>query len=193
MTSTELIGQLLLITNDNRRFVEKKAAHLSPKQLNWQNSKDSWSIKQTLLHLNEYARFYHAEFLKRIENTRFKEPSPHFISSPLGKSAWKSMKLGNAKNIKRRFSSPKQYNPLINSQLDEIDPICRFLQNQDELIGILEKSKGVNLRKVKIPISISKIIRLRLGDALQFVIYHNERHVQQIKNIMDQPGFPKNK
>lgn len=193
MISTELISQLLLITNDNRRFVEKKVAYLSPAQLNWQNSKESWSIKQILQHLNEYARFYHSEFLKRIENTRFKEPLPHFISSPLGKSAWTSMKLGNAKNVKRKFRSPKQYNPLMNSQLNEIDPIGDFLQNQDELIGILEKAKGVNLRKVKIPISISKIIRLRLGDALQFVIYHNERHVQQIMNIMEHPGFPKKK
>jgi hypothetical protein len=47
------------------------------------------------------------------------------------------------------------------------------------------------LRRVKIPISISKIIRLRLGDALLFVTYHNERHFQQIANLMAMRDFPK--
>ena len=52
-------------------------------------------------------------------------------------------------------------------------------------------SEKVNIRKVKIPISISKIIRLRLGDALLFVVYHNERHVQQALNVLNNPNFPK--
>jgi hypothetical protein len=190
MTSSELISQLILVTNDNRRYVEKKLSFLSANQLNWQKSTDSWSVKQTLIHLNEYARFYHTEFVKRIEQTRFKEPIPQFVSSPLGKSAWKSMKLGNANNVKRRFHSPKQYNPLVNNQLNEDDTVVNFLKNQLELVHILDSAKQVNLRKVKIPISISKIIRLRLGDALQFVIYHNERHIQQIKNTISQPEFP---
>lgn len=190
MTSSELISQLILVTNDNRRYVEKKLSFLSANQLNWQKSTDSWSVKQTLIHLNEYARFYHTEFVKRIEQTRFKEPIPQFVSSPLGKSAWKSMKLGNVNNVKRRFHSPKQYNPLVNNQLNEDDTVVNFLKNQLELVHILDSAKQVNLRKVKIPISISKIIRLRLGDALQFVIYHNERHIQQIKNTISQPEFP---
>ena len=190
MTSSELISQLILVTNDNRRYVEKKLSFLSANQLNWQKSTDSWSVKQTLIHLNEYARFYHTEFVKRIEQTRFKEPIPQFVSSPLGKSAWKSMKLGNANNVKRRFHSPKQYNPLVNNQLNEDDTVVNFLKNQLELVHILDSAKQVNLLKVKIPISISKIIRLRLGDALQFVIYHNERHIQQIKNTISQPEFP---
>jgi uncharacterized damage-inducible protein DinB len=193
MTSSELIGQLISVTNDNRLYVEKKISFLSADQLNWQKSTDSWSVKQTLIHLNEYARFYHTEFVKRIEQTRFKEPIPQFVSSPLGKSAWKSMKLGNANNVKRRFHSPKQYNPLVNNQLNEDDSVMNFLKNQLELGYILNSAKHVNLRKVKIPISISKIIRLRLGDALQFVIYHNERHIQQIKNTISQPGFPAKK
>lgn len=193
MTSSELIGQLITVTNDNRLFVEKKISFLSADQLNWQKTTNSWSIRQTLMHLNEYARFYHTEFVKRIDQTRFKEPIPHFVSSPLGKSAWKSMKLGNAKNIKRRFHSPKQYNPLVNKELTDNDSVANFLRHQYELLQILDSATHVNLRKVKIPISISKIIRLRLGDALQFVIYHNERHVQQLKNIMSQPEFPRKK
>ena len=63
--------------------------------------------------------------------------------------------------------------------------------NEHELLEIIEKAEKVNLRKVKIPLSISKIIRFRLGDALMYVIYHNERHMQQALNVLANPNFPK--
>jgi hypothetical protein len=59
------------------------------------------------------------------------------------------------------------------------------------LLQILDLAAGVNIRKVKVPISISKIVRLRLGDALLFVAYHNERHIQQAINLMKLAQFPK--
>jgi hypothetical protein len=70
--------------------------------------------------------------------------------------------------------------------------VANFIQHQKELIGIVQKAANVSLRKVRIPISISKLIRLRLGDALMFVIYHNERHVQQVLSVINHKQFPKN-
>jgi hypothetical protein len=141
--------------------------------------------------MNEYAKFYHSTFLERIENTRFREPRQIFLSSPLGRSAWQSMKLGNAKNVKRKFKSPKTSNPTIDIALLTGNEISDFEKSQEELLMIFDKAEGVNLRKVKVPISISKIIRFRLGDALLFVSYHNERHVQQAMNVMAHAQFPK--
>ena len=66
-----------------------------------------------------------------------------------------------------------------------------FVDQQTELLDIIEKAQTVNMRRVKIPISISKIVRLRLGDALLFVAYHNQRHVQQVLNLKNNPNFPK--
>jgi hypothetical protein len=113
------------------------------------------------------------------------------MSSPLGKSAWKSMKLGNANNVKRKMKSPKNFNPSFDINLMNGQDIAGFEKDQMELLNILTHAEEVNLRKVKVPISISKIIRLRLGDALMFVIYHNERHMQQALNIIEHKSFPK--
>ena len=101
------------------------------------------------------------------------------------------MKLGNAKNIKRRFKSPKGTNPRIDKALITGKETEKFIEQQEHLLKIIESARSVGLRKVKIPISISRIVRLRLGDALMFVIYHNQRHVQQIINLMNHPKFPK--
>ena len=101
------------------------------------------------------------------------------------------MKLGNAKNVKRKFKSPKTSNPTIDISLLTGNEVSDLEKGQTELLSIIESAEEVNLRKVKVPISISKIIRFRLGDALLFVAYHNERHMQQALNVMTHPNFPK--
>jgi len=189
----ELIENLSQITQNNIDLIQKKCIHLGENQLQWKVKSDNWSISEVLSHLNSYSAYYHKSFQERISKTKFKSVKENFIPSPLGKSAWKSMRLGRANNIKRKFKAPKNYNPSLNAKLIGDDPVNLFINEQQDLLTILESSKSVNLKKVKIKISISKIVRLRLGDALMFVIYHNERHVQQIKNILAHPNFPKKK
>lgn len=189
----ELIENLSHITQNNIDLVQKKCVHLGDNQLQWRAKQGSWSISEVLSHLNSYSSYYHNSFKERISKTKFKSIKENFVSSPLGKSAWKSMKLGRANNVKRKFKAPKNYNPSNNPELIGEDPVNLFLEEQNDLLHILESAKSVNLKKVKIKISISKIVRLRLGDALMFVIYHNERHIQQIKNILSHPNFPKKK
>jgi hypothetical protein len=90
------------------------------------------------------------------------------------------------------MKSPKSYNPTFETTLIQGTDIETFEKDQLHLLTILTQAEEVNLRKIKVPLSISKIIRLRLGDALQFVIYHNERHMQQALNIIENKSFPKN-
>ncbi len=191
MTTKQLIEDVRLITMNNLELIRKKISFLNEDQKSWKINQSSWSINEIFAHMNDYAKFYHSTFLERIEKTRFREPNSIFMSSPLGRSAWKSMKLGNAKNVKRKFKSPKANNPSLDISLLTGNEVSDFEKGQVELLSIIEKATTVNLRKVKVPISISKLIRFRLGDALMFVVYHNERHVQQVLNVMAHPKFPK--
>jgi hypothetical protein len=191
MTVNELIKMLTQITLENKEYVEKRVKKLSEEQINWRPNPGVWNITEVLAHLNSYSEYYHSTFSKKIEKTRFTSTKEAFVSSPLGRSAWKSMKLGNANNVKRKFKAPKGNNPSLDSELISGNEVNRFLNYQDELFQILEKSQSVNLKKVKIPISISKIVRLRLGDALLFVTYHNQRHIQQLTNLVNHKNFPK--
>lgn len=192
MTSKELLSELRSITERNIDLIRQHFGNLSEQQKRWKKDTNSWSILEVFAHLNAYASYYHPVFSNRLETTRFRDPKDNFISSPLGKSAWKSVKLGNAKNVKRRMKSPKSYNPTFETTLIQGTDIETFEKDQLHLLTILTQAEEVNLRKIKVPLSISKIIRLRLGDALQFVIYHNERHMQQALNIIENKSFPKN-
>lgn len=191
MTTKQLIEDIRKITLTNLEIIRKKMNYLNENQRSWKQNETSWSINEIFAHLNEYAKFYHATFKNRIEKTRFREPRENFISSPLGRSSWQAMKLGNAKNVKRKFKAQRGYNPSIDKSIVTGNDVADFEKGQEELLSIIENAQKVNLRKVKVPISISKIIRFRLGDALMFVAYHNERHMQQALNVMANPKFPK--
>lgn len=192
MTTLELVEELKRITQANIDLIKKKFAHLNVQQKNWRKDSESWSINDVFAHLNEYSKYYHPTILSKIERTRFTEPKELFISTPLGKSAWKSMKLGNARNVKRKFKSPRSYNPIINPEILTGNEISDFENGQNQLLSIIDAAQNVNMRKVRIPISISKIVRLKLGDALLFVVYHNERHLQQGLSILSHSKFPAN-
>lgn len=190
MTSTELLQEATKITQANVAFVKEHVLPLSEEQKNWKKDQSSWSLNEIFAHLNSYAAYYHKTMLRKIEKTRFRNPRENFISSPLGRSAWRSMKLGNLQNVKRKMKSPRTYNPSYTSELVSGNDVQQFEKEQQDLLKIITSAAEINIRKAKIPISISKIIRLRLGDALLFVVYHNERHVQQAKNLLKHPKFP---
>lgn len=191
MNAAELFNIVTTITEESLAYYDKRISKLSNDQLNWKPNPGTWSVHEVLAHLNSYASFYHPTFSKKISNTRFTNAKEAFLSSPLGRSAWKSMKLGRVNNIKRKFKAPKEHNPSHEPSLLNSDNLKLFKEGQEELLSIFEAAKNVNLRRVKIPISISKIVRLRLGDALLFVVYHNQRHMQQIKNLIENKNFPK--
>lgn len=186
----DLLEDLIIITQSDTTYIQKKCLHLGENQLIWRPTKDSWNIQEVLAHLNSYSDYYNELLLKKLKRTKSKVSKEYFISSPLGKSAWKSMRLGRAKNIKRKFRATKPFNPTLTPELITPGVIETFLKHQDEMLVILEKAKTANLKKIKIPMSISKLIRLRFGDALMFVVYHTERHVQQVMNIINHPKFP---
>jgi len=71
----------------------------------------------------------------------------------------------------------------INSQLDK-EVVNEFIKQQYQLIELLEKAKNIDLNAAKTNISISRLIKLKLGDTFRFVIYHNVRHIRQAENIL---------
>jgi hypothetical protein len=87
-----------------------------------------------------------------------------------------------AKNGKiKKMKTPKDKDPL-NSSLS-IKSIDRQLKQLEKLKILLAQSRTVNLTKMKTAISLTKLIKLRLGDTLRFVVYHIVRHILQGQNI----------
>lgn len=176
MKSTELIQELIEMTNKNIFEVEKYK-NLNLDQLNSKPTDTSWSILECLEHLNLYGDFYIPEINTRISNSKLPS-SDLFKTGLLGNYFAKSMLPKEKLNTMKTF---KNMNPL-GSDLDK-SIIDRFLNQQQDLLEILKKVESKNLNKIKTSISISKLIKLKLGDTLRVVIYHNKRHIVQANKL----------
>ena len=179
-----LIKKLSILTAGMSREVNENFTGLSQEQLHFQTNEKSWSIAQCLEHLNAYYRYYIPVFKGKISNTRFNEPTEFFSSSPMGGAFYRSVKLGKVNNIKRYLKARKEYNPLVNSSLKSENVVNEYLGYQAEFAELLKEAEQVDLRKTKCPLSLRPVVKLNLGDALLFMVYHNERHVYQAKRIL---------
>lgn len=177
MKSITLITDLINRTKSNIERVENLRG-LTLEQLNYRKKRDSWSILECIEHLNLYGDFYLPEIEKQIKKSRHKT-SEEFKSGFLGDYFAKSMLPKENLNKMKTF---KDKNP-IGSSL-HLDTLNRFLSQQNQLIKLLEQAKKVNLNKTKTAISITKLIKLKLGDTFRIVIYHNQRHILQAEKIV---------
>lgn len=178
MKTSKLINELNEMTLTHIIEAEKFKA-LSLEELNAKPNETSWSILECLEHLNLYGDFYIPEINNRMANSNFSSVD-NFKSGLLGNYFAKSMLPKEKLNTMKTF---KNMNPL-GSDLDK-KTLDRFLEQQNQLLEILASAKSKNLNKVKTAISISKLIKLKLGDTLRVVIYHNKRHIIQANNLIN--------
>lgn len=145
--------------------------------LNHKTDEKSWSILECIEHLNRYGDFYIPEIKKQITSSKH-YPNTVFKTGILGNYFAKSMLPKEKLNKMKTFSS---MNP-VKSEVKK-DVLDTFVYQQEQMLALLHDAHTVNLTKVKTAISISKWIKLRLGDTFRVVIYHNARHIEQAKRI----------
>jgi hypothetical protein len=172
--SNLLIDDLLALTEISTQRV-KQFKSLSPEQLNFRTNHDQWSILQCLEHLNLYGDFYLPEIEKQILKHKHNGAGIIFKSGMIGNYFANLMKATNGRI--KKMKSPKDKVPS-HSDLT-VTTIDRFLKQQELLKTLLNQARSVNLTRTKVPISLTRFIRLRLGDTFRFYIYHIERHVAQ--------------
>ena len=173
--SQTLTLDLIETTRQNLNFAEL-LKQKTDVELNWKQNSESWSVLECLEHLNLYGHFYIPEIEKTILNSKHKSEE-EFKSGILGNYFAESMLPKQKLNKMKTF---KDKNP-INSKLDR-KVIDEFINQQIKTIDLLYKSKNVSLNKNKVKITLSKWIKLKLGDTFRFVINHNIRHLEQIEN-----------
>ena len=68
-----------------------------------------------------------------------------------------------------------------------------FLEHQHKLFHLLELARRRDLNAVRVPVSISKLIRFKLGDTFRFLIAHEQRHMIQARNAVKAVGISTDK
>jgi hypothetical protein len=176
MSSHELLTALKHDVTEIISITEKDYANLPLSVLNKKQDQSSWSMLECFEHLNRYCRYYNIAVTKKLAPGRA-EVNAEVSSTWLGRKSIAMMHPSNQKKQK----TLKHLNPE-NSNLDTT-VIAEFLQHQHELLSLLDKAKKVDINKTKVPVEFFKLLSLTLGEALQFVIVHEQRHFIQLKKV----------
>lgn len=139
-----------------------------------------WSIAQCLAHLNSYGRFYLPAITYAIHHPRGKATNEAFKSGWLGNYFTQMMQPGAST---KKYRSPKAHSPA--PHLEARAVVAEFILQQEQLMNCLRKARATDINATRVPVSISKWIRLKLGDTFRFLIAHNERHMLQAKRHLD--------
>lgn len=177
--SNTLIEDLIERSRQNMNAAQS-FLELPLERLNHKETPEKWSALECLEHLNRYGNFYIPEIKQGIYESKFKAEE-WFKSGLLGNYFANSVKPREKLNKMKTFAS---MNPE-GSALDK-STIERFIQQHKEKIELLNASREVGLNKTKTAISISKLIKLKLGDTFRVVVYHNERHIVQAQAALKQ-------
>ena len=145
-----------------------------------------WSIAQILEHVISYSRIFLPEIVKEISNSQ-SQRSAWFNSGFWGDYFTKMMKPKDVFEIKNKMRAMKAHTP--ENKLNPGKVLDEFVEQQHRLLQLLDMAKMRNLNTIKVPLSLTKLIKFKLGDTFRFLIAHEQRHFVQARNALKTIGL----
>ena len=161
-------------------------AALSDAQFGWRPAPGQWSIAECLDHLTQTGRVSVGHIRETLADARRRglySRGP-FRYGLLGQMVVRSM----GPRPRMKFKAPAAFRPLPERPRLEVER--DFFALQDELLGLLRESNGINLRRAKVTSPVTKLLRLSLGQEFALLIAHEQRHLWQARQVRANPAFP---
>ncbi|MGE5518913.1 MAG: DinB family protein [Candidatus Dadabacteria bacterium] len=152
--------------------------------------KGKWSIVQILEHLNAYNRLYLPEIEKQL-SVISRDNNSWFESGFWGEMLIKAIKPTNVFEIKNKKKTSRKFNFPNSLNVDNV--LKEFNQHEDRLLFLLELARDKDLNKIRLPLTITNMIKLKLGDVFRFIVAHQQRHMIQARNTLKTIGIATDK
>lgn len=155
--------------------------NLSTSKLLQPSSSGGWSIAECFEHLNSYAAYYHPKLWKALDKLSVAQTPVEFRNTWIGLYFIRMMRTDGSRV---KYKAIKQHKPLVISDPHEV--ISRFIQSQEELLTLIKHIKDKPIVKGRVATSLSSLIKLNMGDTIEFLLVHNQRHMlQATRNLSD--------
>jgi hypothetical protein len=180
VNSLELLEKLKA---DTRQIILQSNLLLQndPALLVQQPQPGKWSIAQIIEHLNVYGRYYLPEIRKALAKKTY-APAENYSGGWFGNYFTKMMQPSSETEVRNKMKAMKNYSPA--PDLDSKAVLDEFIAQQHDLLQLLDLAAKNNISRIRIPVSIAKFIKLKLGDTFRFVIAHHQRHFVQCRNTI---------
>ncbi len=186
-TSTkELLRTLSNRVEEQIKLAVEKFQNLPEAALKTPAANGGWSAAQCLEHLNTYGVHYLPAIEKGILSNQGMPGNAAFRNSRLGQYFSDLMKPNSGSKMKAAAKHVPAFD------IDTYSVVAEFIRQQETMLRLLRKAENTDLNNIKIPISISTLIKLPLGDVFQFIVAHDTRHILQAMKVLElQPEYAK--
>ena len=172
------------LARDQKSMIENTFLDLDTDLLKKRPSEDKWSIAECFAHLNLTLDIYLPQMDNAIEQTeKYTPPAEEFKYSLLGKLALYAMEPKKDKTFRLKMKTFKKLEPQ-QSDLNSKEELNHFIEHQEKTNQIIEDLKKINIGKAKIITAMGPLLKMRIGDALHFMLAHNQRHILQAQNVL---------
>ncbi len=187
--SEDLLNELV---NDVSRVKESATffTTIDKNKLIYATDKGKWSVVQVMEHLNAYNRHY-LPLMEKPLSIITHDTNAWYTSGYWGGKFTKMMRPTNVYEIKNKMKTSKKMSFPNSLNVDTV--LKEFFAGQDKLLQLLEMAKGKDLAKIHIPITMTSLIKFRLGDTFRFLIAHEQRHMIQARNTLKATGVATDK
>jgi hypothetical protein len=159
---------------------------LRESQFNWRPTPQGWSMAECLLHLNIVGDRYVRIFEKALENAKRGgvRANSAYGHGPLAR--W--ILAHTEPPARRRYKTARSLTPSSGQPITAVLPT--FLHLQDQLALEIERSEGIDLRRIRVP-APGLPLRFNLLLTLEWLVAHERRHLWQARQVREHPGFPR--
>ena len=177
---TELLDRTELLKANTQVF-----QRLTDEQLSIPPAPGKWCIAEIYAHLNLSMDQSIRSILSRITLAP-DSPADEYRSSLLGDWAYMII-MPRPDGSVFRLKTKRSYKPEV-AGVDARETLEGFLRHCDALDDILRHVAGKDLRRIRIPFFMPRLVQLPLGDVLRFLVAHGERHLLQAQRVMTTLG-----
>ncbi len=181
LPSGDFLSGLRVRVETINRDVRWLAEGLTAEQLLWRPQPGRWGVADCFEHLLVIAEAYHSRIRTALEETPA-SPSTTYRPRLFGRLFIKGAEPDGPVRIRARgpFVPPPP----------RPDAPQRFISSQVELLGFIQDAAGADLNGIRIRSPLSRFITLTLGECLEMLVVHQQRHVNQAERVEAEAGFP---
>lgn len=164
------------LRSENHEFLSKRP---KPK---------SWCTLEVIEHMNIAHKAYESKIDLALSHlTDSESKSTQITASRIPSYLIKRFPPKDGK-VKMKMKTFKKFKPVFNpNEITESETnsiFDRFQASIEHINSALKKYPSKKVEEIKFPSAIGSIVKFNVAEACEFVICHNERHVQQIINTL---------
>lgn len=180
MTQQDLLNRLETELRSQLAEVRAIFVPLDPETLRRRPNPEAWNILESLAHLNQFADDYLPLMQRAIHRAKARQWAP---GDPVRYTARGQRMVRRADPANGKFyRTAKRYN--FSHLPVGVEVLKAFIIKNEQLLRVLQAAREVDINRALVPKAHAWFGRFTLGNLLEFLVAHTQRHLAQAKTLI---------